>query len=527
MNVRISLSIDTVGQGYQGSWTSPNQGGLPSDLRSCKVVRDSIFIKFGGLNASFAGRIVHGDTEELRGVWTQLSRTDLTFRRAEKYQGLLDAGVAKLHLVFKISASHEGLLATLISPDQGPNELAASNASDSAGHLHLEFEKLHATYDGKISADRQHITGTFTQGMVMPLELDRSTSLSTMRRPQEPQPPFPYPSENVTFPNSEQDVQLAATFTYPNGSGPFPVAVLIAGSGPNDRDESIFEHRPFLIIADYLARHGIASLRYDKRGIGMSTGSYADATTSNFASDAEAAVQYLLTRPEVDHHKIGLIGHSEGGSIAPMVAVRDSNVRFIVLLAGPGLRGDEIGRTQRWALARAAGFADSTAKDTTDFLSHIESIIVSAPVGAKVDPLLHQYVMHYRDSLLRTNDALRAKSEELDSAIDLIISRVQSPWMREFLRYDPAPVLKEVKCPVLAINGQLDAQVVPNDNISAIERALKEGQNPDVTTKIFPGLNHLFQHAKTGAFSEYATIEESFAPEVLDYMTQWIAAHTR
>ncbi len=524
VELRLLLSLDTTQEGYKGIWSSPNQGGMPLDIRSCMVTGDSVFIVFGGATAQFSGRIISGNTQELRGIFSMSGRSrDIVLRKAEKYDGVLDDAALHLPLVFKFAVDPEGqVLATMQSPDQSSNEIPAGNASLSGDHLHLEFTELGATYDGTISADHGQINGIFNQGTKKTLTLHRLMTMSLRNRPQEPHPPFPYRSEDVSFPNDGN--RLSGTLTRPNGKGPFPVVLLIPGSGPNDRDETIFGHKPFLVIADHLTRHGMAVLRVDKRGVGSSTGSLKTATTFDFATDAEAAVAYLMTRPDIDHRRIGLIGHSEGGMIAPIVAARNSNVRFIVLLAGPGLRGYEIGKTQHRALALAAGVHDVKSSDLSD---RINDIIIGTPAGKNVDSIIDETVHHYEDSLLAAIKADSAKKKQIDESMNKILATSKSPWTKEFIRYDPVPTLKKVICPVLALNGGLDAQVVPEENINAIAKALSEAKNRDVTTKIFPGLNHLFQHAKTGAFSEYAEIDETFSPEALDYLSTWVIAHSR
>lgn len=295
--------------------------------------------------------------------------------------------------------------------------------------------------------------------------------------------------------------------TIPPGKGPFPAVLLISGSGPHDRDESLLGHKPFLVLADFLTRKGIVVLRADKRGIGKSTGNYAAATTADFASDAEAGVAYLKTRPEVDVHKIGLVGHSEGAIIAPMAAVADHNVAFVVMMAGSAVPGDQIIVEQGRLIAMAAG--ESKEKADEDALKQRETLTA---VETEKDPAdLNQ--------LLGTKLAADGVPE---GQIPAQIKALTSPWMRYFLTYDPATTLRKLTIPVLALSGSLDLQVPPAQNLPAIRKALAQAGNRHAEIDELPGLNHLFQDAKTGSPAEYGQIEETISPVALDKIANWI-----
>jgi fermentation-respiration switch protein FrsA (DUF1100 family) len=325
-------------------------------------------------------------------------------------------------------------------------------------------------------------------------------------RPQNPIKLYPYHEEEVTYANTLQGDTLAATLTVPSGKGPFPAVLLIVGSGAHDRDESLLGHKPFLVLADYLTRRGILVLRADKRGVGKSTGDYGSATTADFATDAEAGVKYLKTRSEVDPHRIGLIGHSEGGTIAPMVASQDRDVAFIVMMAGTGLPGEQVIVDQLRLISEAGGLSPEKAEKNADQ----ERELLSLVVDEKNDVLL--------ESELREKLSGRLPAAQVDAQIKLVMS----PWYRYFLTYDPATALRKVKCPVLAIDGSKDLQVPPTENLSAIRKALEDGGNGDFEVDELPGLNHLFQTAKTGSPSEYAGIEETISPLALDKIASWI-----
>jgi pimeloyl-ACP methyl ester carboxylesterase len=283
--------------------------------------------------------------------------------------------------------------------------------------------------------------------------------------------------------------------------------LLIVGSGPHDRDESLMGHKPFLVLADYLTRKGIVVLRADKRGVGKSTGDAATATTADYATDAEAGVAYLKSRPEVDSHKIGLIGHSEGGVIAPMAAARNRDVAFIVMMAGTGVPGDQIIVEQLRLITEAGGAGkEKVAKDAAN-----ERELLALVETEKDDAVL--------DRKLREKLAANGMPE---GQIGPSIKAVASPWFHYFLTYDPATALRKVACPVLAINGSLDLQVPPAQNLPAIRKALEDGGNKHYEVDELPGLNHLFQTAKTGAPSEYGEIEETISPLAMDKMAGWI-----
>jgi pimeloyl-ACP methyl ester carboxylesterase len=468
------------------------------------------------------------DATELKGTWTQsepeqqpadLSLKHLPAQAAAKlavpsdidgaWLGTLDTGTAKLRLVLKIANGPDGLTASLQSPDQSPQWLPASSVTRSDSSLTVEFKPIGAVYTAKIGADLNSIDGTFTQGGVpLPLVLKRMKDQAELetRHPQNPVNPYPYREEDVTYANKAAGNTLAGTLTIPPGKGPFPAVLLISGSGPNDRDESAFGHKPFLILADYLTRKGVAVLRADKRGIGKSTGDLANATTADFASDAEAGVQYLKTRAEVDPHRIGLIGHSEGGTIAPMVAASDPGVRFIVLMAGPGVPGDQSIVEQVRLIEEAAGATKEKAAQDADKQREIFALVEKE----KDDTVL--------DKELRAT----LSGQMPEAQMDVAIQQLTSPWMRYTLTYDPAIALRKVACPVLALNGEKDVQVSSAQNLPAIKKALEEGGNKHAEIDELPGLNHLFQTAKTGSPTEYAQSEETIAPVALDKIAGWI-----
>ena len=437
--------------------------------------------------------------------------------------GKLDFGGQSLRIVLHVSKKPDGMLTgTLDSPDQGASGIPASVVTFKTGVLHFEISSLGASFEGKSGATGTEIAGTFKQGGAsLPLTLTHTEkALEGPRRPQTPQRPYPYLDEDITFPSTAAGVKLAGTLTLPKGSGPFPSVVLISGSGPNARNEEVAGHKLFLVLADYLTRRGIAVLRYDKRGIGQSTGSYALATTIDFTDDALAGVAFLKTRKEIDPTKIGLIGHSEGGLIAPLAATRSKDVAYIVLMAGPGMTGEQILYRQGALIAKASG-----APETAVAVNRARQEKIFALLKENSDPAELERKLK-AEIATEVNALPEAQRKTIGSTLEAQNKMVLSPWFRYFVTYDPVPTLMKVTCPVLALNGSHDLQVPPKEDLAAIEAALKAGGNTDYTVKELPELNHLFQTSKTGSPAEYSQIEETLSPVALQTMGDWILAHT-
>ena len=410
------------------------------------------------------------------------------------------------------------------SPDQGAKGIPVTTTTFEDSKLKISMVNLKAEYNGELKENR--FEGTFKQnGMEFPMTLSREKIEKQMtKRPQDPVKPYPYYSEEVTFMNPKANIQLAGTLTLPKKDGIFPAVVLITGSGPQNRDEEIMGHRPFLVISDYLTRNGIAVLRYDDRGVFQSKGDFKTATTPDFATDAESAVAFLKSRKEINPSKIGLMGHSEGGIIAPMVASHSKDISFIVMLAGTGLRGDKILLYQQEVIARASGLPEAAIQRTREMNSKAYEMIVAAKSDEALKADLAKY---YAESLKNTPADLKQKGISDEEMTTLLLKGTTTPWMLSFIRYDPVTALEKVKCPVLAVNGSKDLQVPARESLPAIERALKKGGNKQVTVKEYPGLNHLFQECKTGLPAEYSEIEQTFSPVVLDEITKWIVNTTK
>jgi len=441
------------------------------------------------------------------------------------WQGVLKVGGIELRLVIKVSKNaDEQYTATLDSPDQGAKDIPASLVSFKSGDVKIEIKAIFGVYNGKMSDDNT-ITGEWQQGpTTLPLIMKRTDKApEPPRRPQEPQEPFSYTKEEVAYDNLKAGIKLAGTLTMPKTGGPFSAVVLISGSGPQDRDEALLGHRPFLVLADYLTRRGIAVLRYDDRGVGKSTGEFAKATSADFATDVLAGVEYLKTRKEIDSQQIGLIGHSEGGLIAPVVATQSPAVAFIVLMAGPGISGEKILYLQGALIVRANGTAETAIAKNLALQKKMFAVIKAEKDNAQAEkqlqPIWTQAFATFTDEEKKALDFTIA---DPDSLFQAQIKQLLSPWFRYFLFHEPQRALQKVKCPVLAINGEKDLQVPPKENLAAIAKALKTGGNKKFITKELPSLNHLFQTAATGAPAEYNKIEETISPNALQVMGDWI-----
>jgi len=438
------------------------------------------------------------------------------------WHGQLDIQGAKLRISFHIAVENNTYISTMDSPDQGALGLPTSSTKIDGKDLKISIKNLGAKFSGKLINNK--IEGTFSQsGMKLPLNLSKNEIAAAKQKPrkQDPVKPYPYTSEDIFFTNSKAgDIKLAGTLTLPKKIDKPPVAILISGSGPQNRDEEIkmINHRPFLVLSDYLTRNGIAVLRYDDRGVAESEGSHADATTSDFATDTQAAIDYLKTRSDsVDVNKIGLIGHSEGGLIAPMVAADNKDVAFIVLLAGLGIDGAQILLTQSHKASELAGIDPKEISFSQGISEKLFEIVKNEldieKTSQKIISLLSIEKEKHPEAISKFFS---------DAKIQEMVKSLSSPWMSHFIRTDPNDFLSKVTCPTLALNGELDFQVIPDLNLNGIKLSLQQAHNSDVTIKELKGLNHLFQKATTGAFNEYSVIEETISPDVLKLITNWI-----
>ncbi len=527
--LRLVLHVTKADDGsWKGTLDSVDQGANGIPVTSISLKESKLKLTMDSIHGSYEGT-VNTDATEISGTWTQGQSLPLDFKRTTTaaktehapakpsdidgaWMGTLDAGTAKLRIVFHFVNTADGLTATMDSLDQNMKGLPVTKVTRDGSSLKLELKQIPGVgvFEGTIDKDRESISGTWSQsGNSLPLQLKRVKDSAELEvpRPQNPAKPYPYREEEVSFENSAASIKLAGTLTIPRGKGPFPAVVLVAGSGAHDRDEALMGHRPFLVLSDYLTRRGIAVLRYDKRGVGESGGTYATATTADFADDAEAGLAYLETRAEIDRHKIGLVGHSEGGMIAPLIAARNSSVAFIVMMAGPGVPGDELLVEQTLLISEANGQTPETAEKAAGEERIILSLVKDETDSAALEKKLREQLT----------------GQVPEAQIGAAIKSTSSPWFRYFISYDPAATLRKVKCPVLAIVGSKDLQVPPEQNIPAIRKALEDAGNQKFEIDELPGLNHLFQTAKTGSPAEYAQIEETISPIALEKIAAWVA----
>ncbi|MBN8567653.1 MAG: alpha/beta fold hydrolase [Flavobacteriales bacterium] len=434
------------------------------------------------------------------------------------WYGNLSAMGSEIGFVFQITKNGDKFSGTMSVPQQNANGIPLSSVTFNDNTLTIKFDPAGLNYSGKLN--NRQIDGTFSQnGMTFPLVLTREKpEAKKINRPQEPKAPFPYESEEVTFENSAEKITLAGTFTYPKTKN-FPVVILISGSGQQDRNAEIFGHKPFWVIADYLTRNGVGVLRIDDRGVGKSGGDPSTSTSLNFASDIEAAFQFLKKNPLVNAKKIGLIGHSEGGMIAPIVAAKNPSFQFIVLLAAPGIPCDELLLEQSYLIGKSSGMNETDLLETKKINQQIYTVVKSEKSNevalAELESIF--FNMYKEDTAFNT-----LEEKDKKTVVQQQISPLLTPWYRYFIRYRPEVNLEKITCPVLVLNGEKDLQVPPQTNVEGIKKALLKAKNKSVTTKVYPNLNHLFQECKTGSVEEYGTIEQTFSPQVLQDIKDWI-----
>ncbi len=422
------------------------------------------------------------------------------------WKGQIDLGGQQLEMAFNIKAAENGYSATLDVPAQGAFDVPVDKTVFQDNHLQLTLSAMGASYSGTLKGEA--IEGEFTQhGMAFPLNLAKGEKEAKKARPQDPQPPFNYRAEEVTFTNKKEGNTLAGTLTIPEGDGPFPAVVLVSGSGQQNRDEELMNHRPFWVVADYLSRRGVAVLRYDDRGMGGSTGEVLNATSMDFSYDAEAAFDYLLNRKEINVSQVGILGHSEGGIINFMVAERRPEVAFLVSLAGPAVNGVEVLKEQQAAILRAQGMTEEMVQFSGNANAQMFDIIEASSSREEADSLLRQLLKGW------------GYNEELT---EQTVGQMASPWMYYFLKYDPTDAIVKTNCPALLLNGSKDLQVLASQNLPAYERIIAEHGKTNLTLREMPDLNHLFQHCETGSPTEYVEIEETISPEVLELIVEFV-----
>ncbi|HXH66677.1 MAG TPA: alpha/beta hydrolase [Candidatus Limnocylindrales bacterium] len=533
LHLLLHLSKEPNGS-LRATLDSLEQGVFAIEASSVSFANFNLKLELTSVGARFEGK-VSPDHEIIHGDWSQGNVSiPLSFRRetgavARKpgdalfpveglWQGAVETHGMRLRFQLHISHDTEGeLIAALDSLDQGVTGLPANKVTLQDQAFHFEIPSVAGVYEGTLNPTKNAIAGKWSQTSAdnLPLDFKRSDQTLELRRPQTPARPFPYVEEEVTFHGGAEGIELSGTLTLPKGAGPFPAVLLVAGSGPEDRDASLANHRPFLLIADALTRKGIAVLRYDKRGVGKSAGNPDAATTMDLAADAKAALAFLKSRKEIDGSRVGLIGHSEGAIIAPYLAGHSKEVKWLVLLAAPATPGEQTLLRQSELIGRAGGLSDEQLEASLGF-----------------DQAAYALVRKEKDaSALAEKLIALVKESGLDAALppaalETQLRMLSSPWFRFFLDYDPLPNLKAVSCPVLALYGQKDLQVAPKANLPLLQKVLQDAANSHAEVRELPELNHLFQHAYTGTPAEYAAIEETFSPEALALIVDWVREHS-
>jgi pimeloyl-ACP methyl ester carboxylesterase len=533
MQLPLVLHLQQTENGASGTLDSPAQGAMGMPMSRLEMEGGRLLFELSGIGVHYEGQL-DVTNDRITGKFIQGGVFDLSFTRVNTdvpHSNSSDAAVLvgqwggtvqipgnPLSLLLHVNMEDGSLQASADSPDQNVTGLVVDAIGIETGVVTFTMQALGVEFTGQLNEDEQSIQGDFKQqGLVFKLVLTRgATPKQVYNRPQEPQAPFAYHVEEVVVENHTAGVQLAGTLTRPQDPKQVKAAaVMITGSGPQDRDETVFKHKPFWVIADHLAGQGYAVLRLDDRGVGESTGDFKTATSADFVTDISAAVDYLQSRADIPADKVGLIGHSEGGMVAPMLAAEREDLGFLILLAGPGIPITELLAEQKYLIAKTMGQDDANLQQQrADDLAFHQQLVK----WASRDDYSAQVSQYLKDTLA----AEGVSAEQLQLAMDNHLKMVDTPWFRYFIAFDPAPYLAQVSSPLLALNGELDVQVAAASNLAGIERTLQAAKHPDFTIRALPRLNHLFQTSSTGATSEYAQIEETFAPIALEAMVNWL-----
>lgn len=456
----------------------------------------------------------------LLGFSFQLQAQDVT----GTWNGTLEVQGMKLRIVFHVEKNENAYSTKMDSPDQGAKGIPTDQTTFVDNKLTVKASALGMTYEGTFNQEKSTLEGTFVQGPgKFPLTFTRA-AVEKPRRPQDPTD-FPYHQEEVSFDNTSDQVTLAGTLTLPKDQKVKQVVVLVSGSGPQNRNEEVgvFNHRPFLVLSDYLTRNGIGVLRYDDRGVAASTGDFGKATSLDFSEDAEAAVEYLKNRKDLAEAKVGIVGHSEGGMIAPMVASRNKAVDFIVLLAGPGIPIDQLMLLQAKLISDSQAVPTAVSDVNQKALGKAYKYLRENPEKEHVE-LKEDLVRIFKDALKDFPPMVQSGIGDIDKFANDEAEGLLSPWFLYFIRFNPSDYLTKTNCPVYALNGTLDLQVSSKENLEGIKKSLAEAKNQTVKIEALEGLNHLFQQATTGAVSEYAQIEETFQEATMAKVAAWITS---
>lgn len=500
--------------------------GRPMPLTSVVLDKERLTFAVESLRATYEGTWSEADKAWV-GTFTQGMAMKLALKAGDasatpviagldgRWLGKVELNGVTLRQGLRVQTATTGTIGLYESPDQMISGVPVRGLMREGNAVRFTIMNGVLSFSGTVSEDGESIAGKLAQPGQSELALTLRKQVpvampAAAKRPQLPVAPFPYRSEELSIPNpAAPGVTLAGTLTLPEGKGPFPAAILISGSGAQDRDETLAGHKPFAVIADHLTRKGFAVLRYDDRGTEKSTGEFSKATSADFATDANAAFAALAARPDIA--KIGFIGHSEGGMVAPIAMAGNPKVAFAVLLAGPGTKLDQLMLSQQRLVGSQMGRSEADLDKAEPFMAQIFAAVAKAKDDAETEKAV---------AAILTPEARAAVGMPADAPASMLTARLASPWFRYFLNYDPVPNLARITVPVLALNGSLDRQVPAGDNLAAIRKAL--AANKDATIVELPGLNHLFQTAKTGGLGEYQQIEETFAPAALDLMTAWL-----
>jgi pimeloyl-ACP methyl ester carboxylesterase len=530
----LHLSKDAQGE-WHAKLDSLNQAVFGMDASQVTREEDTLRFEIASVGAKFQGKI-QPDHRTIRGLWEQ-SGTGLPLKFEKRAAGPASRGVAakavskaegtwqgaievtnmRMRLQMHVSHDDQGkLVASVDSLDQGIQGIPAAKVTETNGQLSFEIPAFQAEYHGTLSASKNEIAGEWAQNdSAEKLDFRRSDQPLELRRPQNPAKPYPYAVEEVSFSAGDGKSTLAGTLTIPQGTGPFPAAVFVGGSGPTDRDETTAGHKPFLVLADLLTRKGIAVLRYDKRGIAQSTGNYELATLDDLTSDVQAALNYLKARKEVDRKRAGVLGHSEGGILAAQLAVRIGDLDWLVLLATPATSGERTLLRQSELIARTGGLPEEQIARSQQFDRMAYAAVREEKSSAALEVRL-------KDLIEKSGLSASMPPAALEAQIRLMTT----PWFRQYLDFNPAPLLEQVKCPVLALSGDRDLQVDADETVPVLRQAYEKSGNKDFTVMEIEGVNHLFQKAQSGSPALYGAIEETIAPEVLNAIGGWLAKHT-
>ena len=526
-DLRLWLSIKQNRQGgLQATLESVDQTpGKKIAVKNIDIQKNVLRFDIPDISAKYMGHW-NTNTKKWNGEFTQGQTFNLIFSRGkpaanpfyDELNGQWQGEIMGHPLIVRISTDEFGTIAMLDSPDEGVRGLLISRLAFHERSVSFEIPKAMVKFDGILAQENEQFSGSWTQ-QGQPLRnitFIKQADVSAQNEPNRPQHPKgkqPYLSELVSFKNAQaKNIEFAATLTLPLGSGPFPAAVLISGSGPQDRDETFMGHKPFAVIADYLTRHGIAVLRYDDRGVAESQGEFNTATSLDFANDANAAFNYLSSRTEIDAQSIGFIGHSEGGLIAPLATDTNQNLAFMILLAGPGIKTLDLMLAQQHAMAKL----QHVPKEKLHSMLRIARSIMQSVITSQNEDEAKKSV-----SKILSPENLNILDLP-ESQKSVMVNRYTRPWYRYFMTYDPAEHFTAPNLPILALYGELDVQVTAKENLAGLSDILKD--HTDATVKLLPKLNHLFQQAKTGSISEYRQIEQTFSPEVLMLISSWINA---